>query len=120
MSTPTPQYGNNPPNPAAASALAPGRKREILIISHSSLFYWWPVWAVGLLMGFLTLFSGHRLATVPDKTTAMSITFPDDVKKKDDGKDSSKRDAFVLPPGVHIPKDLNHPDQPEQPHLHMS
>ena len=24
--------------------------REVRIVAHSTLFYWWPVWAVGLLM----------------------------------------------------------------------
>ena len=43
---------------------------EILIVSHCGLFYWWPVWRVGFIMGILSLFSGHLLATVPTGTTA--------------------------------------------------
>ena len=27
--------------------------QEIKIVSHSNLFYWWPVWAVGYLMAIL-------------------------------------------------------------------
>lgn len=46
-------------------------KREILIVSHSSLFYWWPVWAVGYLMAFITLFTGYRVATVPEDATVI-------------------------------------------------
>jgi len=33
--------------------------REIRIYSHSTLFYWWPVWAVGYLMALLTWMWGH-------------------------------------------------------------
>jgi hypothetical protein len=31
---------------------------EVLLVSHSSLFYWWPVWVVGYLMALLTLMYG--------------------------------------------------------------
>jgi hypothetical protein len=41
---------------------------EIRVYSHSALFYWWPVWAAGFIMGALSMFDGHRLAIVPDKT----------------------------------------------------
>jgi hypothetical protein len=43
-------------------------KREITIISHSTLFYWWPVWAIGFLLGFITMLSGTVLAVVPAGT----------------------------------------------------
>lgn len=39
-------------------------KHEIRIISHSTLFYWWPVWALGFLMAVITLFSPDRMAIV--------------------------------------------------------
>jgi hypothetical protein len=32
---------------------------ELRIYSHSNLFYWWPVWAVGYLMAFLTWLNGE-------------------------------------------------------------
>ena len=87
MSTSPPPSAIRPATPAP-----PGPKQEILIISHSNLFYWWPVWAVGLLLGTLTLFSHHRLVTVPNGTTAMNeVTIP---------KDGAKRAALVLPPDV--------------------
>jgi hypothetical protein len=41
------------------------RDREIVVISHSGLFYWWPVWAIGLVFALATLVDGHRLAIVP-------------------------------------------------------
>jgi hypothetical protein len=43
-------------------------QREIKIVSHCTLFYWWPVWAVGLLMALLTYIDGHYLAIVPKDT----------------------------------------------------
>jgi hypothetical protein len=51
---------------------APGTegRAEIRIVSHSNLFYWWPVWAIGFLMALLTYLDGHRMALVPDGTKA--------------------------------------------------
>jgi hypothetical protein len=56
------------------------------------LFYWWPVWAVGLLFAGLTWLDGHRLAIVPAGTQAV------------EGFDGG-REALVLPPGAHLPVD---------------
>ena len=36
------------------NAPAGARPREVHIVAHSMLFYWWPVWAVGLLLAGLT------------------------------------------------------------------
>jgi hypothetical protein len=40
--------------------LVRGRRRpgEVTVISHSDLFYWWPVWLVGFLMAAITYFQG--------------------------------------------------------------
>jgi hypothetical protein len=43
----------------------PPSQREIRVYSHSPLFYWWPVWAVGCLMAVLTFVDGHRMIVVP-------------------------------------------------------
>jgi hypothetical protein len=61
MSTPTTAVaaGSPPPRPAEA--------RSITIVSHSNLFYWWPVWAVGYLMAFITLVSPTRMVVVDSK-----------------------------------------------------
>ena len=56
------------------------------------LFYWWPVWAVGLLLAGLTFLDGHRLAIVPAGTQVV------------EGFDGG-RDALVLPAGAHLPRD---------------
>jgi hypothetical protein len=44
---------------------------EIRIVSHSNLFYWWPVWAIGFLLAFLTWLDGHRMIIVPDGAKAV-------------------------------------------------
>src|SRR4051812_42151861 len=64
MSTATPLHQPPPPMPE--------KQQEIKIVSHSNLFYWWPVWAVGFLMAAITFFDGHRLAIVPEGTEAYS------------------------------------------------
>jgi hypothetical protein len=56
------------------------------------LFYWWPVWAVGLLMAGLTWLDGHRLAVVPAGTQVVE-GFQGD------------REALVLPAGAHLSRD---------------
>jgi hypothetical protein len=55
-------------NPAAASPAAAPQRREIVVVSHSTLFYWWPVWAVGFLMALITLVEHQFLVTVPPET----------------------------------------------------
>jgi hypothetical protein len=44
---------------------------ELTVISHSSLFYWWPVWAIGVLLGVLTLLDNHRMVVVPQGAKVM-------------------------------------------------
>lgn len=36
----------------------PQTQQQLRVYSHSSFFYWWPVWAVGYLMAFLTYAHG--------------------------------------------------------------
>jgi len=51
-----------------SSASGPGApvgnegRQEVVVISHSPLFYWWPVWAVGYVMAFLTWFNGGAVS----------------------------------------------------------
>jgi hypothetical protein len=68
------------------------RPREVRIVAHSMLFYWWPVWAVGLLLAGLTWLGGYCLAIVPAGTQVV------------EGFDGG-REALVLPAGAHLPKD---------------
>ena len=55
-----------PPAPVPAG---PPAKREITLISHSMLFYWWPIWVIGYIFAAITGIENNRLAIVPDKTT---------------------------------------------------
>jgi len=85
------------------------------------LFYWWPVWAVGMILGALTLFEGELVALVPSGTDA-SRKHPIAVDK--DGKLTSEpREGYILPRGKHLPPDRpedNLPDKPDEPHLRMT
>src|SRR6516165_4898923 len=56
-----------PARPATAPATA-ATLNELRIISHSNLFYWWPVWAFGFVLGIVSLVSGYELAAVPHGT----------------------------------------------------
>jgi len=35
------------------------RQKEVILVSHSSFYYWWPLWAGGYLMALLTWLGGH-------------------------------------------------------------
>ncbi|MBX9624974.1 MAG: hypothetical protein K2X82_14300 [Gemmataceae bacterium] len=65
MSTTT----TNPPPAPAASGLyppaGPRSPREIKLVSHSPIFYWWPIWALGFVLALITLVENHRLAVIP-------------------------------------------------------
>jgi len=52
------------PAPALPGSLPP-HKREITLISHSMLFYWWPIWVLGFIMALITYFDNTRLAILP-------------------------------------------------------
>jgi lysylphosphatidylglycerol synthetase-like protein (DUF2156 family) len=60
MSTATPQ-----PAPTPGQPPLPAGPREIRIYGHTLLFYWWPVWLAGYILGLLTYVHDSRLAIVP-------------------------------------------------------
>jgi hypothetical protein len=41
------------------------REREMRIYSHSTIFYWWPVWVIGYVMAAITFSEGSRAVVVP-------------------------------------------------------
>ena len=84
-------------------------KREIRIISHSTLFYWWPVWAVGFLMCLITLFSTQLMAIVPVGTVAEQGREVDGI---------GRRDLLVVPKDKELPRDKN--GNVIQPKLHIA
>jgi hypothetical protein len=53
---------NGPRASATASAARPATTPgEVVVYSHSSFFYWWPVWVAGYIMALLTLFGGTEV-----------------------------------------------------------
>jgi len=103
-SAPTPPAGSVPP------AAAPPARREIKLISHSMLFYWWPIWLLGYTLALMTYVDNHRLAIVPhgskltevrkdDKTTTyeLAVTNPPTkslVKAEEASKPPVEGEAF--------------------------
>jgi hypothetical protein len=100
------------------------REREIIVVSHSNLFYWWPVWAVGFLMALLTWMERDhpRLVTVPTGSIAgrsPEVTIEKANKEKETLTD---RDVVVLPKGKQLSRsDPRDPKSPiAQPRLQIS
>jgi hypothetical protein len=84
--------------------------QEIRVYSHSALFYWWPVWAVGFLMAILTYFDGYVMALVPVGSIVE--------REREVSGHNEKVDVVVVPPGKHLPA---RPDgEPVKPERHMS
>jgi hypothetical protein len=75
MSTP-PQA--QPAKPAARPPVH--ERREIRIVQHSPVLYWWPVWAFGFLMALITFMYETRLAILPPGSKI------EEVAKGSDGK----------------------------------
>jgi hypothetical protein len=102
MSTaPTPA---TPPTPTAyppSTQTAEGQ--EIRIVSHSNIFYWWPVWAFGFLMAIIT-YSERTLAVIVPHGTVVN------------------RETIVLPPCKPMASENpnNKESPPAQPHIHMT
>ena len=63
MSTSNPPPASAPTPPSPVPAPAPPQKRQIVVISHSSPFYWWPLRALGFVMTRLSFF-GEYMVTV--------------------------------------------------------
>jgi hypothetical protein len=63
-----------PMTPSASAPSASAPPATIKVVSHSMLFYWWPIWALGFVLGLLTLFDGYRLALVPEGTRVKVVS----------------------------------------------
>lgn len=83
---------------------------EVLLISHSPLFYWWPVWAVGFVMAALSYQLGTPVAFVPPGTVA--------VEKQEVPGFSGPRDILVVPEGESLPT-IHDSDELKQPKMRM-
>jgi len=49
------------PQPVGAPITQALAAREVRVYSHSMLFYWWPVWAVGYLLALITRLGGEQV-----------------------------------------------------------
>jgi hypothetical protein len=89
MPTPTPpppkQNGDYNKLAALIGYMVRGRRRtgEVIVVSHSDLFYWWPVWLVGFIMSALTGIHGVHAGFIAGRPQVVEI---DGHIKYDDGK----------------------------------
>jgi hypothetical protein len=101
MSTGNPPQGETV-RPAPAPP-PPPEQDSVTVISHSNIFYWWPVWAVGFLMAIWTLWiDGFYMVTVPANSEILSGAT---VIKKTEGekRELDNRTAVILPEGKELP-----------------
>jgi hypothetical protein len=88
-----------------------GRRRpgEIIVVSHSNLFYWWPVWAVGFVLFAITYFHGVHAGFVHGDPVEVKIRgevsydFEDPVKDADKAKYPKKDFHVVITDTDHNP-----------------
>jgi len=94
---------------AAASAAFP---RTVTVVSHSTLFYWWPIWVLGYLMAAITLVDHEYMTTVPSNTKLVDRA-SGTLKVADGASDITlnKQDLLVAPEGS---------ARLEQPYLQMT
>jgi hypothetical protein len=81
----------------APAPAAPTRSQDdvqIRIVSHSNLFYWWPVWAIGFILGLMTLLFGEHMAIVPAGSRAYQDA---NVSVPNVGEEFKGREIIVLP-----------------------
>src|SRR5215472_11950451 len=102
---------SNPSEPVPVKVVPDARPTEVLIISHSPLFYWWPVWAVGFCMAALSAWHGDQIAFVPLGTVAeRGVRL---------AGHEGPRDILIAPPGQSLPAGGD-ADELKQPRLRMT
>src|SRR5262249_23388669 len=87
------------------------RPLKVVVISHSPLFYWCPVWAVGFLMAALTYWYGDLVALVPPGTVAARGARVEGYE--------GPRDVLIAPAGQPLPAETES-DELIQPRLRMA
>lgn len=97
--------------PVPVRVVPSDRARQVVIISHSAFFYWWPLWAVGFLMAVITYATGHQVAFVPPGTQVERQVVVEGL----DGP----RDVLVTPAGTRLPV-VAEPDGSGLPRLTMT
>jgi hypothetical protein len=96
---------------------AKNEPNQITIISHSNLYYWWPVWVVGFVMAIITYFDGYVMAVLPAKNVAAAVNA--DVKiathtQNDKGEETTneathKDQVVVYAPQAEDPRHFGQP-----------
>jgi hypothetical protein len=103
-----------PPAKPPAVRVAKTHDKEIVIVSHSNLFYWWPVWAVGFLVTILSYMENYRMAFVPPGTETFRSAKVEG-KRGDEQVTVEGRDVLVAPDGKHLP-----PAEAQGPHVRVA
>ena len=100
MSTAPPTLPNSATSDhsAAPAAVVPPppvhhQPREIKLISHSPIFYWWPIWLLGYILAIITLIDGTRLAIIPPDSK-LAVIPPD--SKQQASPEGQKSESFKL------------------------
>jgi hypothetical protein len=105
MSTPAPAVPATPPRTVPL---------EVTVYSHSSLFYWWPVWVIGYILALLTFFAPNSgLMEIAPKGSERLRKAQVTITGKDENKTLNDRNVVALAPD----KDFL---EPNDPHLKMS
>ena len=98
--------------PPAPPHAAPERN-EVTVVSHSNIFYWWPVWAVGFIMGFWTLaIDRHLMVVVPADAKTFAHA---SVAVEDAGVKFDDREVVVLEKGKKLSRRYPDDKEPAQP-----
>jgi hypothetical protein len=97
-----------------------GRPGELVIYSHSNLFYWWPVWLTSFIMAGITYFQGQYIAIVPRDTLAAHNRLVQ--TKPNDPESLEKRDVLILAPNATLRNELTAQGEEDivQPHVLVS
>ena len=89
-----------------------GNQKQIIIVSHCNLFYWWPVWAIGFLLALLSLLDGARVAFVPSGTKGYR-----DATVQTKEIDIKGTDVLVPPKDKHFFKATDGDPEPMEVHM---
>ncbi len=86
------------PSPDQPAPLSPASNaaREIRIVSHSHLFYWWPVWLFGFIFALWTWAEGNRLAIVPSTAELVTVGQGKDAQSTISFIGDARQDAKIL------------------------
>jgi hypothetical protein len=99
--------------------LGRGTPDEIVIYSHSNLFYWWPVWLTGFILAGITYYADdNRLAIVPPDTVAARNR----EVEVEPGR-LERRDVLIVPKDRHLverPGVDGNPPEVEQPRFRVA